>query len=207
MNCGKEGHRTAVVILASGYSRRFSGNKLVFYVCEKPLILYATEHALSSRAEEVIVVVGDAEGPVSGVLPRGVSVALNPDPSRGLSSSIIAGLGAAPRGTCSVIFLLGDQPLVTASMLNALMEEHNLHNRQIVSYRFHGEARNPALFPRGAFDDLRKLSGDRGARALVTSGASGSRFIDIDQETVLLDIDRVEDLAVIECFIKSHLQQ
>ena len=94
MNCGRDGHRTAVVVLAAGSSKRFGEDKMLTDFDGKPLILHSVGNAIASDAESVIAVVNEGRGPIVQKLPRGVIVAVNHNPSMGLSSSIIAGLSA-----------------------------------------------------------------------------------------------------------------
>lgn len=203
MNCGRNGHRTAVVVLAAGSSKRFGEDKMLSDFDGKPLILHAVGNAIASDADSVIVVVNDGGGPVMQKLPLGVIVAVNNNPSRGMSSSIIAGLSSIGPDLCSCIILAGDQPFVSSEMLNALINAHKHAKDSIVSYRYNGRVRNPVLFPRSMFDAICQLKGDEGARKLVVEAESETSFIDVEDGRLLLDIDTEEDLSVAESFLRE----
>ncbi len=203
MNCGRDGHRAAVVVLAAGSSKRFGEDKMLSDFDGKPLILHSVGNAIASDADSVIVVVNDGGGPVMQKLPRGVTVAVNNNPSGGMSSSIIAGLSSIGSDSCSCIILAGDQPFVSSEMLNALINAHKHAKDSIVSYRYNGRVRNPVLFPRSMFDAICQLKGDEGARKLVVEAESETIFIDVEDGRLLLDIDTEEDLSVAESFLRE----
>lgn len=203
MNCGRDGHRTAVVVLAAGSSIRFGEDKMLSDLDGKPLILHAVGNAIASDADSVIVVVNDGGGPVMQILPHGVIIAVNNNHLRGMSSSIVAGLSSIGSDTCSCIILAGDQPFVSSEMLNALINAHKLARDSIVSYRYNGRVRNPVLFPRSMFYTINQLKGDEGARKLVVKAESETTFIDVEDERVLLDIDTERDLSLAESFLRE----
>ena len=203
MNCGRDGHRTAVVVLAAGSSKRFGEDKMLTDFDGKPLILHSVGNAIASDADSVIVVVNDGGGPVKHKLPHGVITAVNNNASRGMSSSIITGVSSIGSDTCSCIILAGDQPFVSSEMLNALIDAHKLAKDSIVSYRYNGGVRNPVLFPRSMFDAICQLKGDEGARKLVVEAESETTFIDVEDARLLLDIDTEEDLSLAESFLRE----
>ena len=203
MNCGRDGHRTAVVVLAAGSSKRFGEDKMLSDFDGKPLILHSVGNAIASDTDSVIVVVNDGGGPVMHKLPLGVIVAVNNNPSRGMSSSIIAGLSSIGSDSCSCIILAGDQPFVSSEMLNALIDAHKLAKDSIVSYKYNGRVRNPVLFPRSMFDAISQLKGDEGAKKLVLKAESETNFINVEDGRLLLDIDTEADLTLAESFLRE----
>ena len=203
MNCGRDGHRTAVVVLAAGSSKRFGEDKMLSDFDGKPLILHSVGNAIASDADSVIVVVNDGGGPVKHKLPHGVITAVNNNASRGMSSSIITGVSSIGSDTCSCIILAGDQPFVSSEMLNALIDAHKLAKDSIVSYRYNGRVRNPVLFPRSMFDAISQLKGDEGAKKLVLKAESETNFINVEDGRLLLDIDTEADLTLAESFLRE----
>ena len=78
-----------------------------------------------------------------------VSVALNPLWAQGMASSIRTGLKAVAlesAGPDSVVIMLCDQPLITAAMLNQLVNVHHSAARGIVASEYEGVLGVPALF-------------------------------------------------------------
>lgn len=198
MDCGSEGHKTAVIVLAAGPSYRFGSSKMAAPLCGKPLIRHAVDNALASDASLVVVVVNHSRSAASYALPERVMIAVNPNPSRGMSSSIVAGIQAVDDTICSFIVLAGDQPFVTSTMLNRLIGEHRLNNSAIVAYRFGDSVRNPVLFPHVMRSKLVKITGDNGARLVVKEHTAQAVFIDVEDDTELFDIDTESDLKSAE---------
>ena len=66
---------------------------------------------------EVVVVLGDDAAAIEGAIAwRGERRVVNPDPERGLSSSLQVGFEAVPATAKAVLVALGDQPLVSAAV-------------------------------------------------------------------------------------------
>lgn len=200
-------HNTTVVILAAGLSNRFTGDKMVAKICGKQVIMYSVESALSSKADHVLVVLNDRQDSVAHLLPREVRIVINSHTTNGLSSSISLGVRELKENACSCILLLGDQPMVTSSMLDRLIELHLVNSEAIVAYRYKDEARNPALFPRSMFESLCALRGDQGARSLITEFDNRTVFIDVENDSSLVDIDTDDDLGWAEDRIAAGRKQ
>jgi CTP:molybdopterin cytidylyltransferase MocA len=105
--------RVAGIILAAGLGRRMGQNKATLAWPGSVDLLQHVVATTSAWTDEVVAVVA----PLSGQTDRvGVQPAVNPDPSRGIASSLRVGLHSlAARGTWSGVgVVLVDQPFVTA---------------------------------------------------------------------------------------------
>ncbi len=207
MKCVGKGHRTAVIILAAGLSKRFGSNKLITPLLTKPLVRYAIDNALSSEAYRVVVVVDDLNGPVARICPPVAHMVLNPNPSRGIASSIVAGIESVQNHSCSSIILAGDQPLVSSKLLNSLIEKHKSQPEMIISCRHSGTARNPALFPGNMYGKLRALRGDAGARRLIVKAGVSCSYVDVDDDSWLVDVDSEQDIQRVASLIANPPDQ
>ena len=88
---------------------------------------------------------------------------MNPDPSRGLSSSVQLGIGALSSTADAALIVLGDQPDVPLAAIRALLDAPDDPERPIVVPRYaDDDARNPVLLGRPAFPLAATASGDRG---------------------------------------------
>jgi len=155
------------VILAAGAASRMGQPKLLLQWKGEPLICHAARTALQAGLDPVVVVTGSYAAKMQAAL-AGLSVRLvhNPDWQTGQSTSVRAGLAALPDHIQAVIFLLGDQPFVTAGLLLALVNTY-ARTRPTILAPFVGEKRaNPVLFDRSIFPALGKLQGDAGARSI-----------------------------------------
>ena len=87
-----------------------------------------------------------------------------------------------------------DQPRLTAAHLRALIEAFTAQDEpSIVASAYAGVHGTPAVFPRFAFPHLLALTGDRGARVLLTQPPCS--LIALPFEGGEVDIDQPADLA------------
>jgi molybdenum cofactor cytidylyltransferase len=116
----------------------------------------------------------------------------NPEFEAGQSTSVRAGLDSLPARTGAALFILADQPLVTAASIQSIIEEHRRTFAPACVPVFEGQHSNPVLFDKTLFGELRELRGDTGGRALLEKHRDQIVSIPADR-TALLDIDTPED--------------
>jgi molybdenum cofactor cytidylyltransferase len=189
----------AAIVLAAGRARRFGAQKLVAPFADSTVIRTVVECVRAARIECVVVVVGEGAGadPIRAAL-AGIDVAwaVNPDPSRGMSSSISAGVQALPAEVDAVMVVLGDQPTVDRAVLIRLVETWRERRGPIVAPRYRGQRGNPVLFDKTVFADLRSFEGDRGARDFIDANPTRLELIDVEAAAPL-DLDTTADYDVL----------
>ncbi|GAB4577776.1 MAG: molybdenum cofactor cytidylyltransferase [Anaerolineales bacterium] len=157
----------AGVVLAGGGSRRLGQPKQLLAWQGKPLVRHIVEVALEAGVSPVVVVTG-AYGEEVAEAVRGLParVAHNPAWAEGQSTSVRRGLAELPVGVGGAVFLLVDQPFVSAPLIRALMEEHARTLAPIAAPLIEEQRGNPVLFDRVTFGAFEGLQGDVGARPL-----------------------------------------
>jgi CTP:molybdopterin cytidylyltransferase MocA/NifU-like protein involved in Fe-S cluster formation len=183
----------AAVVLAAGRARRFGAQKLVAPFGDATVIRQVVERVGRSGVSQVTVVVGPDATPIQSAL-AGLDVqwATNPEPERGMSSSIAAGIGTLPPNVDAVLVALGDQPTVLPDVLEGLMQAWSDGRGAIIAPRYRGRRGNPVLFDRALFNELRALTGDRGARDLLDAQPERVHVLDVDAP-MPMDIDTPGD--------------
>jgi molybdenum cofactor cytidylyltransferase len=194
----------AAIILAAGRSQRFRAeggseiSKLVASLDGKPLVRYAAEAALASRARPVVVVTGHAREGVEAAL-AGLPVVFvdNANFATGLASSLNVGVAALPSAVAGALILLGDMPGIEAATLDRLIGAFALRPDALAATPIRaGRRGNPALLSRALFATLARLQGDEGARHVLAEADPGRVVqVDVDSDGVTLDIDTPDDLA------------
>jgi molybdenum cofactor cytidylyltransferase len=180
----------AAVLLAAGQSSRMGQHKLLLPLLGKPLVLHAVESVLASEVEETLVVVGHrAEAVREALAGQPVRIIENPDYAQGQSTSLRAGVVALAPETEAVVILLGDQPLLSADLLNALIAAWKRSNRPIVAPVYEGQRGNPVLFSRMLFPELLQVSGDQGGREVVQRHANEVALLPMADPAAALDVD------------------
>jgi molybdenum cofactor cytidylyltransferase len=194
--------RVSAIVLAAGHSSRMRSpgeniNKLVQPLAGKPMIRYAVEAALESAASDVIVVIGNEQQRVRAALD-GLPVIFSENIyySNGLSTSLICGLNALPTNCDGALILLGDMPAVDSSLLDRLIAAFDPGEDRAIIVPVHGGKRgNPVLWARRFFDEMRTLTGDAGARALLGPYAALVCEVEAGSDAPLTDIDTGEALS------------
>jgi molybdenum cofactor cytidylyltransferase len=182
----------AGIILAAGAASRMGQPKLLLPWKGETLIHKAAQTALDALLNPVVIVTGaGAQEITDAVKGLPVSIAHNPDWQTGQSTSVRAGIRALPASTQAVIFLLGDQPFVTAELIHALVKTY-LQNHSVILAPFIGKQRaNPVIFDRSIFNELCQLEGDAGARSIFKKYPPEA--MPWSDERILFDIDTPED--------------
>ena len=186
-----------VCVLAAGTSSRFGATKLVQTLRGKPLLQHALIAANGTCPNRVNLVVGHDQQAVldaSGDLADQIIV--NSDYRSGLGSSIAAGVRGCRARADAILILLADQPLITAEHLQTLIEQWSGSDNEIVASCFDATYSPPILFPSGAFDALSRLTGDRGAKSILTDGDFVVRSVELP--TAGVDVDTPDSLRELE---------
>ena len=120
----------------------------------------------------------------------------NPDPTRGLASSLQVGLAAAGEGSDvapdEALIVLGDQPELRREVIEAILSASD-GSRAIVPRYEHDRGRNPVLLPTSLWPVARGLTGDQGLGAWLAAHPEQVREVPVAGANP--DIDRRADLA------------
>jgi molybdenum cofactor cytidylyltransferase len=189
--------KVAAIVLAAGQSRRMGSNKLTGDFAGRPLVVHAVRAALESRASPVVVVTGfEAEKVRAALAGHDVRFVHNPDYARGMSASLIAGIGSLPDDIDGALVCLGDMPRVSAGHLDRLIAAFDpAAGRAIGIPTYQGKRGNPVLWARRFFPRMRGLAGDVGARALIGEHADLVFEVEVEDDGVLFDIDTPQGLT------------
>jgi CTP:molybdopterin cytidylyltransferase MocA len=188
--------RVWAIVLAAGASTRMGRPKLDLPVDGIPMLRRVVEAALASRCAEVVVVLGayaDRYAPLLDGLP--VRVVVNPDPAEGMGSSIRHGMSAVAPDAVAVVVLLADQPLVGSDGIDRVVEAALAGPDRIAASTYRGAVGPPVAFPRARFDELRALTGDRGARSVIDAHREGLVALPLDDRAAL-DVDTPAELGL-----------
>lgn len=180
------------VILAAGLGRRMGTVKQLLPFHGKPLLQHVIDAARASRLENLLLILGHAHDQVLPQLDtHGFEVIVNRDFAAGQSSSVRAGLEHRADAD-GIMYLLGDQPLLSADTINTLIDCF-LGERPWAAVPVHrGQPGNPVIIGRPLMADLAALSGDIGARRLLQK-SQFVRRVEIDDPAILRDVDTMDD--------------
>lgn len=184
----------AGIILAAGSSSRMGKVKQLLEFQGRPILEIVVRKALAAGLDPLIVVLGhQADAIRRAVNFKRAQIVNNPRYQQGQSTSLQAGLDAVPDECPAVMFLLGDQPLVEASLVQRLTAAYHRRRPLLVIPEFNGQRGNPVIVGRELFPRLRALTGDTGARKLFAQYSDRTVRVAADSDSIHFDLDMPED--------------
>lgn len=180
------------VLLASGFGRRFGGDKLLTPIEGAPLItrtFTALPPALFTRA----VLTGRSEPVLALGRTAGYEAILNPGAAEGIAASLRLGLGRM-EGLDGVLFAVCDQPRLTRGSVQQLLAAFSAQPDRICALSWAGVRGNPVIFPADLFGELSALTGDRGGGAVISRHPDRLLLVEALCADELRDVDRPSDL-------------
>lgn len=171
-------------------------NKLLAKVDGKPMIRRVVEAALSSKVDEVIVVLGhQAEKIRKALADLPCRLVVNKDYEKGQSGSVKVGLSEVGEATRAILVLPGDMAKIDARSINLVIDEYEKENSPILVVAHHSRLGHPILFTRALFEEIRQISEETyGLKSVIKKHEDEMRLVEADSEDVLTDIDTLEDL-------------
>ena len=183
------------LILAAGEARRFGSQKLLAPLNGRPLVQHVIDAANASSLEDIALVVGAGADDLMAHLDLGrTRVVTNPDPTRGLASSLQIGLRALDPRMHGALVLLGDVPGVTATLIGELVARGRETRASAVISVWHGRRSPPVVLHKSLWAAAFALQGDIGMREVLHT-ADVLEFAVTDDLGSLDDIDTREDHA------------
>jgi molybdenum cofactor cytidylyltransferase len=188
--------RAVAVVTAAGSAERFGGKKLLTPIDGEPLLDHTIDALLDGGVAEVIVVVGrdaraELERDVNAMLDPRVRAIENPDPSRGMFSSIQEGVAQAQGD--AILVMPGDMPFVSPQTVRAVIAAYE-RKPAIVSPRYGGKRGHPVALPAFLRDEIRAADPRGTLHDVIHAHADMRADVDIDDPGVVRDVDRPEDL-------------
>jgi molybdenum cofactor cytidylyltransferase len=188
------GHgQVAAIVPAAGESRRFGAWKLLADVGGRPLIERTLASLLQAGVDRVVVVVraDDVFEGVPSFADARVTTVVNPDPARGMFSSIQAGLAAA--GGEVVLVLPGDMPFVAADTVRAVVARAAMTGAVVVPV--HGGRRgHPIAIPGSLRARLAALAPATTLKDALAGLGDEREPLDVPDRGILRDVDVPADL-------------
>ncbi len=189
------GERIGGLVLAAGAARRFGSAKQLAPLHGRPLL----EHALlamaaATRVQHAAVVLGfDADQILAGVERHGADAVICASWEDGQAASLRAGIEALAPSCDAIVITLGDQPAIDPRAIDRVVEARGAGS-DAVRATYAGRPGHPVLIERRLFDRVAALSGDEGARNLLSAAAVA--LIDCDGLGDDGDIDTAEQLRI-----------
>ena len=182
------------LLLAAGASTRLGRAKQLIEIDGEPLLRRMARALLGTSPHTLVVVLGhDATALRNCVGDLPLQCIVAPDYAEGLAASLRTGISALPAECDGALVALTDQPALDARHLLALRDAWRAAPKYAIASAYAGVLGVPAMLPRAWFDDVMRVRGDTGARALLRE--RGAQVIAVDAPTLASDLDTPNDLV------------
>ena len=201
--------KTAFIILASGSSKRFNGNKLLYQFKSlngKTLFentierIYEVKKMINKDKKfksidiQVLVISIYDEILNKEFENKDYEAIYNENHNEGISGSIILGTKEALKiNADSFAFFVCDNPFLKSDDIFMMLKYFYYSQKNIGSMYANNSPSNPAIFSMKYKDDILNLKGDNGALSIIKNNMKDAFFYTIN-ENKLKDIDTNEDL-------------
>ncbi len=180
------------VLLAAGRSTRFGRDKLLVPLADGVPVAVAALRNLAPAVDEVVAVIrsGD-ERLASALAAAGARVSACARAAEGMGVSLAWGVRAAPTAAAWLV-ALADMPWIRTPSL-ARVADTLRNGAQIAAAAYRGSRGHPVGFSAAFYADLVALSGDEGAKAILSRHRI--EIVETGDAGVLRDVDTPEDLT------------
>jgi len=182
----------AGIILAGGASRRMGRVKALLRV-EGETFVDRQVRLLAPFCSPVIVVVGEQAAEIEAGRERPAVIVRNPDPERGMLSSLQCGVAALPEGIEAFLFTPVDLPQISPQTVESLA--HFSGTGPIIIPRFRGRRGHPVRMSARLREELLAASGS--PRDFIERHAGEVQYLDLADEGILRDVDTPEEYAAL----------
>lgn len=202
-------NKTAFIILASGSSKRFNGNKLLYQFKSlngKTLFentierIYEVKKMINKDKKfksidiQILVISIYDEILNKEFENKDYEAIYNENHNEGISGSIILGTKEALKMNAdSFAFFVCDNPFLKSEDIFMMLKYFYYSQKNIGSMYANNSPSNPAIFSMKYKDDILNLNGDNGALSIIKNNMKDAFFYTIN-ENKLKDIDTNEDL-------------
>ena len=168
--------------------------KLLLPFGDSTLIGHVVDELLRSVVDQVYVVVGHQRQRIMAELSgRPVSILTNPDYSSGMLSSVRCGIGGLPPQCEAILVALGDQPAITAELVDAMAESFATVGQRILVPVYRGRRGHPLLFSADYRGEILTRHDDLGLRGLLRAHPDDVIELAVSTAGVLSDVDYPAD--------------
>ena len=182
------------MILAAGESKRMKSSKLLLPFAEKTIIETVIDNVISSEADKTLVVLGAEQKRIEDKIQKyQVDTIVNRDYKKGMLSSVQLGFKTIPDEAEAVLVLLGDQPSISPSIIDKIIDAFRSSKKGIILPTYENDRGHPVLIDLKYRGEVESLSPEVGLRGVVYGHPEDIHEVEVDDPSILRDIDTLED--------------
>jgi molybdenum cofactor cytidylyltransferase len=180
----------AGIILSGGASRRM-GTPKALLLFQHETFLDRLIRVLSTVCDPIVVVVGRHADQIRSGIERGrdVHFAENPDPDRGMLSSLQCGLAVVPDAAGAAMFLPVDHPNIQVSTIETLSTRFHSDRAPVTVPTYAGEHGHPVCIARPLITELLALPPGAKASDVIHRHVARTAYVAVSDSAVVTDVD------------------
>jgi molybdenum cofactor cytidylyltransferase len=180
----------AGIILSGGASRRMGSPKALLRF-QNETFLDRLIRIFSMVCDPIIVVLGLHADPIQSGIARGSDVlfALNPDPERGMLSSLQCGLALVPSAAGAAMFVPVDHPHIEVSTVETLAARFRADRAPVTVPTYAQEHGHPVCIARSIVDELLALPPEAKASDVIHRHVGQTVYVEISDPAIVSDVD------------------
>jgi molybdenum cofactor cytidylyltransferase len=191
---------TVCLLLAAGSSSRMGNPKMLLPFNGKTFLQHTIDEVRGTTNTQLVVVTGCYHALLKDILlSQQIPFIQNENWEEGMGSSIQKGINYILQyysNPTAVIILVCDQPYISSSLLNGLIEAKQHSGKGIIASEYNGTAGTPVLFDKKYFSELSLLQGQYGAKKIVQNNQADVVAIPFALGSV--DIDTADDYEALQ---------
>lgn len=195
----------AALVLAAGQSSRMGALKPVLPIEGKPAVLWVVDTFRNAGVQDIRVVTGFHSEALVGVLQaEGLQIIENPEPSRGMLSSVQVGVQSLKAETSGFMLIPADMPMVRSKTIERILLAHQKNPKGIIYPWLLNERGHPPLITKPYYDSILEADPSSNLRLIM------EQFRDLWQDVycadngILMDMDTPEDYVAMMEYAKTR---
>ncbi len=189
--------KIAILILAAGSSSRLGQPKQLLEIIDGiTLVEKAAQTAISLNSSGVTIVLGAKSRIINERIKNlPVTIIENPNWKAGMGNSLSFGIEYISRSLPNAeaaIILSCDQIFLAKENLENLVEKRENSGSEIIASKYNDAIGIPVLFDKSLFPELVALSGEKGAKNIISKYQGKLEVVEFEKGEI--DIDTEEDL-------------
>ena len=182
----------SIVVFAAGEGIRMGAEKLMLEIDGISILDRVLNTVMSLESTEVILVYSADRVRELAEKHKIEILIKNPEPERGMSSSLKLAIEKASTDSDAFMFFMGDQPFISKKTIGKLIGKWLEDTSRIIVPCFAGKKGNPVIFPSSFRKQLMEVTGDKGGREIINLNFDKIYFLEIEESIEGQDIDDPE---------------
>jgi molybdenum cofactor cytidylyltransferase len=188
------GHEIWAIILAAGESTRMKTNKLLLPFNDKLMITMVIDIVRQSDVDQLLLVLGAFKDEMlAAIAGMPVKHCYTQDFKQGMLSSVQCGFRNLPDFTDAALVFLGDQPMISAEVVNRIIKEYQSSKKGILVPVYNGRRGHPVLIDKKYGKAIEGLDPSEGLHALISQFGKDVQEVEVTVPGILRDIDTIQD--------------